>query len=260
MVPHDAAVDEPAAVCVHGRLEPGGDDRPRSHTAARRRRRPVQWRGQIPAADVSTTGVDYWLEESENGVTTRFPLAASLHVQTLSPPIVAHVPPTYATSDTPLPLTLEATCSTGNCVATLWYRTAPESGQDITLGHAPDWPHTTMSVSATTDLGNLGKHLTFRASVPASYVDTRGVDYVFRVSDGETTAWSPGTTYQGYLPADGVRGGHYHTHVVEPPRLVHVPPVTASYRRRSRSRRGRAARPPARARRGCRGARRPARC
>ncbi len=190
----------------------------------------VQWRGQIPAAGVSTTGVDYWLEESENGVTTRFPLAASLHVQTLSPPIVAHVPPVYATSDTPLPLTLEATCSTGNCVATVWYRTAPESGQDITLGQAPDWPHTTMSLSATTDLGNLGKQLTFRASVPASYVNTRGVDYVFRVSDGETTAWSPGTTYQGYLPADGVRGGHYHAHVVEPPRLVHVPPVTASYR------------------------------
>lgn len=142
----------------------------------------VDWAAQVPAAAVSTTGVDYWLENVEGAAVSRLPAIKHFHVHTLSPPIVVHAPPGFGRSGTAVPVELDATCSTRNCEATVWYRTSPESGGDGGASFA-DWPSQTMDVTAVADAAELGKRMSFRAVIPAEVVNTRGVDYVFRVSD-----------------------------------------------------------------------------
>src|SRR5687767_9281667 len=91
-----------------------------------------------------------------------------------------------------------------------------------------------MNRGAGTDTFNRATSFSFTADVPASAVDTTGVDYYFRLTDGQAQAFSPGTTYEGwYAPRNGehVPGTFYHAHVYEPPRIAHVPQATAPYRR-----------------------------
>lgn len=86
-----------------------------------------------------------------------------------------------------------------------------------------------MTTAGTTELGELGKQQQFKGEIPASVVDTRGVDYVFKVAEGTREAWSPG------LPAlfegNGARLTFHHLHVVSPTRLLHVPTLAAPYRK-----------------------------
>lgn len=215
----------------------------------------VDWSAAIPGNAVTTSGVDYFLEAEDELALTRVPGgtfvgvnpvpdtdppdAGYWHVHTVTPPLVAHQPPPFAPSDQPIPLTIQVACSTGNCNARMYYRTntgpitdeqvAAENGELIAT---PDWPSVQMQQQpGATQLGQAGQLLTFTAQVPASYVDTRGVDYFFEVSDGSTQAWSPGSTYQGYYaPTDGMRTGYWHVHVLEPSHLVHVPVTSAPYR------------------------------
>jgi len=173
-----------------------------------------------PGQDLSTRGVDYYVEVVDGAQVDRQPLTAPdqpYHVHTLSPPVIAHVPPAYAQADKKLPLEISSSCSTKNCTAKLYFRTSPAGSPAstrtglVSLGTPSasayadprGWEHVTMGRSAISALGDPGDLETWKGDVPARIVDTRGVDYIFSVSDGKTTTWMPGTAYQGYLPQDG---------------------------------------------------------
>jgi hypothetical protein len=214
----------------------------------------MEWSSTVPGAAVTTTGLDYYLEAEDALAITRFPgttfvgtpytagvesVGPFLHVHTVSPPLLNHVPPTFGHAGQSVRVSLEASCSTGACEATLFYRGAtgpitqePVAASNGELLATPAWPRTTMSTEGEPrSLGEAGQLITFGAEIPASMVDTRGVDYFFRVTDGHTKAWSPGSTYEGYYaPLDGMRTGYWHVYVLEPPHVVHAPVLTAAYR------------------------------
>ncbi len=164
----------------------------------------LAWSATVPGTAVRTTGVDYFLEVGDNNAITQFPGSSSVnlpsvngpsavahsyfHVAVVSPPLVAHDPPPFGQSGQGLALGLRASCSTANCTATLYYRTTTDGAAAQPLLATPAWPRVTMTADgAPTSLGGPGSLLGFRASIPASYVDTRGVDYFFSVTDGTTT-------------------------------------------------------------------------
>lgn len=195
------------------------------------------WTGQIPGSFVDSTGVDYYLESLGTGGLARTPAGllstdpAPYHVHAVNPPVPQHVPTAFAVDGAAIPIELRSTCSTSSCTARLYYRTTPNSTTpiDTPLLEIPDWPSVAMQQSADVSLGDIGRELTFTASIPADAVDTRGVDYFMVVEDGSTRSFWPGTTYQGYLPTDGVRTGFMHVQVLETPHLAHVPVLTAPY-------------------------------
>ncbi|HEX7168951.1 MAG TPA: hypothetical protein VF230_18380, partial [Acidimicrobiales bacterium] len=213
------------------------------------------WIAEIPAIDVTTTGVDYFIEADDNLALTRVPggtfvgspadpdvdtpAAGYWHVHTVNPPLIAHQPVLFAQVDEPIPVTMQATCATGNCSARLYYRTTAGPITDETivaengeLIATPDWPSVDMDmVGSPASNALVGDVLTFRAEIPRGVVDTRGVDYFMQVTDGTTQAWSPGTTYAGYYaPVDGMRTGWHHVHVLEPPHAAHAPVPASRYR------------------------------
>lgn len=206
------------------------------------------WSGAVPGSGVSTSGVDYFVQATDTLARTDVPGGALVgsanatgvqpaahgfyHVHVVSPPLPVHAPPPFGRSGEALALRLDATCSTGNCAATLYYRTTTGPVTDEPLLATPAWPRVSMSRSGQPQsLGDAGSVVTFTASIPAAAVDTRGVDYFMEVTDGVTKAWWPGTTYQGYYaPTDGMRTGYHHTHVLEPPHVTHVPVAVSAYR------------------------------
>jgi hypothetical protein len=208
----------------------------------------IAWSGTIPGAAVSTSGVDYFLEAEDTGALATVPggvfvgsryatgvqpaAHAYHHVHVVSPPLLTHVPPAYARDGEALPVHLQASCSTGACQATLYYRTTTGSVLEEDLLATPAWPRLTMTrASNPTSLGDAGQLVSFSAEIPADDVDTRGVDYFFSVTDGVTQAWWPGTTYQGYYaPTDGMRTAWHHVHTLEPPHVVHEPAPASPYR------------------------------
>jgi len=212
----------------------------------------IDWAGEVPAAAVTTTGIDYYVMAGDGANRNELPMAPAMitagvdttggsvdaavpgpnyfHVTTVSPPLVAHQPPLWAAADAPLPIDARVTCSTGNCTATLHYRTSTGVLEDA-LTEDPGWPTISMTPSASVDVGDAGVVTTFSATIPGSAVDTRGVDYYIEVEDGFTSSWSPGTTYQGYyVPTDGMRTGYHTVHVFESPHIVHAPVLTSPYR------------------------------
>ena len=206
----------------------------------------LSWSAGIPSNLATTTGVDYYLEADDNFAITRDPASTYLnqspappgtnagsplwfHINVVSPPVLTHVPAPFGQSGVPIDLTLLATCSTPQCSATLFY--SPTSGLATPLTSLPPWPSIPMVQAGSTSLGSAGRSLTFVAQITGSAVDTRGIDYLMEVTDGNTTAFSPGTTYQGnYAPTDGVHTGYWHVHVLEPTHIVHVPPATSAFR------------------------------
>lgn len=198
----------------------------------------VEWVHAIPGAAATTTGVDYFIEAESNGARTRFPgstyasgtqpVGTYQHIHVLSPPLINHAPVPFAFADQAMNVDAQVSCSSGNCQATLWYRKTP-----VTLDAAAGWASVGMQQQGSTSLGNAAALLTYRGQVPASSVDTTGVDYYIHVTDGHAQAFHPGTTYEGYYaPRDGTRVGavNHHVHVLEPPRLAHVPVETGTYR------------------------------
>lgn len=200
----------------------------------------VAWSGAIPASVVTSTGVDYFLEADQDGAVTRFPgstfvdgaaqpVGSHVHVHVVSPPLLNHVPVAVAVADRPIVVDAQVSCSSGSCAATLHYRRTP-----ATLDATTGWSSVAMQVQGpNTSLGDAAVLLSYRAVIPSSSVDTTGVDYYIHVTDGHAQAYSPGTPYQGwYAPRDGARvpDANHHVHVLEPPRIVHVPPPTAPYR------------------------------
>jgi Mg-chelatase subunit ChlD len=200
-------------------------------------RRAHQWSATIPAEYVDSTGVDYYLESVTPTTVVRSPSATLRpvvsfhHVTAVAPPVPQHVPSPFAADDQPIDVSMSATCSTGTCSATLSYRSSPTSGTlvDEPLTEIPDWPHTAMTQTGAAGLGDAGENVSFRARIPKEVVNTSGVDYFMVVRDGSTRAFWPGTSYQGFLPMDGVRTGYMHVHVLETPHIAHVPVPIANY-------------------------------
>ena len=202
-------------------------------------REAVEWSAIVPGTAVTTRGVDYFLEAEVDGTLTRFPgsptaagvasVGSYVHVHVLSPPLLNHVPVLFAVAGRPFDVDAHVSCASGNCSATLHYRRTP-----ATLDPAAGWASVVMQPKgAGTSLGDIGVLLVYGAQVPASSVDTTGTDYYIHVVDGHTQAYSPGTVYVGwYAPRDGTRvpAANHHVHVVEPPRVVHVPPPSTAYR------------------------------
>lgn len=224
----------------------------------------IAWVGTIHGAGVTTNGVDYYITAADGSHRNELPTAAAaplglngsratvseeessigadvrvdadsgiryLHVATISPPLLTHVPPVYAHADRDLPLEVQATCSTDTCTATLHYRISEPGLDTRDLTGDPGWPTITMDQTASTDLGDAGASLTYRATIPSSDVDTQGLDYYIDVTDGHTTSYWPGTTYQGhYVPRDGMRTAYQTVHVLEPPHVTHRPALATPYR------------------------------
>lgn len=210
----------------------------------------LTWRREIPAEIVGTRGIDYLVETRDDGVQGRFPAGTDQsavthngfepgftwwHVNVLSPPLLHHTPPRFGMADSPLPLDLHATCARPSCTATVYWRVTPDSGvTSVPLTEVPqDWRSAVMplSGSAVEHPDAPGRVDRWTYVIPASDLDTRGLDYFFHVTDGETNAWWPGTTHQGYYaPRDGMRTGYAHLHVLEPPHIVHAPVATSPYR------------------------------
>ena len=211
----------------------------------------VPWSGQIPGAAATTTGIDYFLEVEQNGALTRFPgttyaagiqpSATYVHVLVLMPPLLNHVPVPVAVADRPVDVDAQVSCSSGNCEATLYYRTNPSTNTlyltavPPTLPSESGWTPADMHPQgAGTPLGGAAVLLTYRGQIPGPAVSTAGVDYYIRVTDGHTQAFSPGTVYEGwYAPRDGQSNSRapHHIHVLEPPRIVHQPVLSAPYGR-----------------------------
>ena len=216
----------------------------------------------IPGADVDTDGLDYFFAFTDGEVTTYWPgtpylgyylplegqqvAYQTLHV--LEPPHITHVPPIRADYQEPLRIKALANCPpTRSCTATLYYRTTPV-GPDLTSGIydgavgstldaalggtagfvAKPMEVTTSSLTALD--GSAGKTIKVTANIPGNALTTAGVDYFFKISDGTTTTWWPGTgQIQGYVPIGGIRVAYHHVHVSEPPHIIPttVPLATA---------------------------------
>src|SRR5439155_7704717 len=168
-----------------------------------------EWHGVVPGSAVTTTGVDYFVEAEDNYATTDVPgttytlssgssIAYAYHVHTVSPPVVAHVPVAYGESGQALDVQVRATCFTPSCVATLYYRSTTDGVVAQPLLTVPAWSRITMSSSESVPLGAAGAFLVFDATLPGTSVDTRGLDYFIAVSDGATTSWMPGSSFEGY--------------------------------------------------------------
>lgn len=229
-----------ATTAVPGIVEEGGFQMApmtRGTATTAEGREAVTWSAVIPGAAVTTAGVDYFVEAEDDGALSRYPGSTTVagttptgsfvHVHVLTPPLLHHVPVPFVIAGRAFDVDAHVACADG-CTATLHYRRTP-----ATVDPAAGWSSTTMQPQGTaTSLGDAGVLLAYRARVPADSVDTTGVDYYIHVADGHTQAFSPGTTYQGwYAPRDGARvpAAVHHVHVVEPPRIVHVPPATAPY-------------------------------
>lgn len=196
-----------------------------------------EWQGAIPGPAMDSTGVDYFLEATGSEGTNRLPLVdvgtpgSYFHVAALAPPAITHLPVPYAVDGQDIPIEARATCSTPSCTATVFYRTSPAQSDSADLATSElAWASTRMRVAGTQQLGDIGRQLTYVASIPKSVVDPRGVDYVIQVKDDSTTSYSPGTSHIGYVPIDGIRVKHYHIHILEPTRIAHIPVATGAFR------------------------------
>lgn len=201
----------------------------------------VPFSAAIPGVAVGTRGVDYVLEALDAAMVGRLPQTTAgpgsvLHVTTVSPPVVTHVPAAAAQPDRALPVSLQASCSTATCSAEVLYRIAPDStATGLEAGGLikdPQWPSKALRQTAALELGDAGRELTFEGEIPADVVTTSGVDYLLRVTDGETTTVWPGTAYFGHAaPTDSQHLSYHHVRVLESTKVVHQPPVTAAYRK-----------------------------
>lgn len=190
----------------------------------------------IPAADVTTQGVDYLFSVSEDGRTSYWPgtvyqgfdlptdgtrvAYATIHV--LEPPHLAHTPPPSTGYRQATPITATGTCpASRDCVATLYYRTTTLDGEDVLTLEESDFQAQPMDVTRVPIPLSNNDLITLAAEIPASVADTRGIDYFIRVDDGSTKTYHPGTgEAQGYVAIDGARAAYHHLYVEHPPTIV----------------------------------------
>ncbi|MHB8511516.1 MAG: hypothetical protein ACYDCC_04995 [Actinomycetota bacterium] len=198
---------------------------------------------QLPGWIADTRGVDYIIKVNDHGVVSYSPgepgvasvglrqgaRASAYHVFVTTPSTIVHAPVAESGFNQAITINANATCAY-ECYAVLFYRRTgllePTVLGEGDPGYNPNdasdvqWQAVGMSATKTqfsyTQQYGLTK-FDFSGVIPASYVDTRGVDYAIKVVDGPTHAWWPGTVYNGYLdPTDGIRIGWWHVYVLSP--------------------------------------------
>jgi hypothetical protein len=167
--------------------------------------------GAIPEAVVTTEGVDYYLELTDNGTTTRSPVLAEAlgdpggelveafgfhHAEVLSRPTVTHLPRvSYAPGDV---IAVEAvvTSSTGMPQVTLKYGLSGGTGR---------WQIPMTLRTTAVDVNGVASAWVARASIPSSFTRQGGIiAYTVTADDGFQQASSPpldGTFTVGHLVA-----------------------------------------------------------
>lgn len=169
----------------------------------------------------------------------------------LATPVIAHTPQPAAQFRKPVMVKFAANCSANTaCTATLWYRTTPNGRNldtsqvlpgepattnpppppcappDLTQWRKVELPHT-RAVSATTDqTGGLTEYV-WETAIPECHVDTRGVDYLIKVSDGSTSAYWPSAPYEAWVGLQPTPLLAYHVHTLTAPLIAHTPVVAA---------------------------------
>lgn len=198
----------------------------------------------LPAAIADTRGVDYIIKVSDHGASSWSPgtpaalggglfngaRSGAYHVYVTSPSIIAHAPVWQSAYRSAITIQAHAACST-RCSGVLFFRrTGLLQPSALTFGDPPanpaegadvQWAQVPMNITGTIQNGTTDQYgatdYQMSADIPAAYVDTRGVDYAMRVSDGVTKAYWPGTFYNGYVaPAQGARTGWQHVTVLAP--------------------------------------------
>lgn len=138
---------------------------------------------------------------------------------------MVHVPVATAAFRSTVPIEATVDCATPDCSGILYYRTSDPSVALPDLESYAAVPMTMTPVAASS-----GHYvLTAQASIPSSATDTRGVDYVFSITDGTSVSWFPGVDAGGGAtvgPLTVNSGGApipQHIHVREPIHIAHTP-------------------------------------
>jgi len=146
---------------------------------------------------------------------------------------IAHAPVLSAAFREAVVIEATVDCASPECSGTLYFRTSTPGGP------APLEDYLSTPMTSVSPAGSSGHYVVaIRGQIPSSVVDTRGVDYMFAVTDGDTTSWFPGAPGSGWTrvsvdPVDVTVGTEeapapIHISVREPIRLVHDP-VALSY-------------------------------
>ncbi|HVL90261.1 MAG TPA: hypothetical protein VM841_08515, partial [Actinomycetota bacterium] len=151
-----------------------------------------------------------------------------------APTSVTHAPVAVANYRTSIPIRIDANCG-APCTATLFFRrtglllptflSGGDPGPNPADAADVQWASVSMKLDAVNNAfqGQGVGLYTFSAQIPSAYVDTRGVDYAIRVTDGKTKTYWPGSVYNGYAaPSDGTRYGWQHVHVLNPAMAWHT--------------------------------------
>jgi hypothetical protein len=116
------------------------------------------------------------------------------------------------------------------CAATAWYRTTPNSPTLDTsqvLPGEPNWPTRPVRTVAVQPNGSGLALYVFETEIPAEAVDTRGVDYVLKVSDGSSNLYWPGVP-QVDTPTASTPLVAHHVSTAGAPVIAHAPAVAAA--------------------------------
>ncbi|MEA3077033.1 MAG: hypothetical protein QOF60_1941 [Actinomycetota bacterium] len=199
----------------------------------------MSFTAQVPGGSVTSRGVDYYLDVFDGSTHSFSPgttytgayaprdgtnSSLAHHVHVLETPHIGHVPVVTAPFRQPIEIATASNCpSARQCQATLYYRTTVNNFQNLS-----DFASTSMTVTRIAGAGV--DAVTVTGTIPAGVADTRGVDYFFKITDGDTTAWWPGTSAvdtPGGVWLDGISVLYQHIRVQEPPHFTHVPPTVA---------------------------------
>ena len=210
-------------------MSPSGPAQPVSDATAVQR-----YVAQIPADQVTTRGVDYFIRASDGETTAYSPGTAYVgtqvasvdgqgthffHVHVTEPIRIVHDPVVVAPWNEPISIRAIVNCQTASCTGSLSYRTTTSLNHSdgivsYVIDGGPAWTEAPLQANVLEDLGGQGTVLEMTAEIPASAVTTDGVDYFLHVTDGETKAYYPGTSYVGgWGSADGIRAAWQHVEV-----------------------------------------------
>ncbi len=202
---------------------------------------------EVPADDVTTDGFDYSLRVSDGATSAYWPgtsyvggasvdgqAAGFIHVEVpLRDPVraIAHAPAPAVPHRTAIPIRFVAHCTADRpCTPTVWYRSTPNTGvTDVSqiLPGEPAWATLAVQTLSVQPNGTGILVYVFQAEVPADAVDSRGVDYLIKVSNGTTAAYWPEVPGQAepllQLPPLLAQ----HVSVLSSPVVAHTPAATA---------------------------------
>lgn len=164
----------------------------------------LEFSADIPAEAVDTNGVDYFIDATDAYTESYWPgtsytgsqipvygVGAWHHVEVLTRPLAAHVPPAYYVPGEAMPVSAEVTSSTGFPTVTLLYRTGTHDG----------FVHVPMTVRQTPVRRPEGNVYTATGAIPGAYTAQGGLMvYAIAVDDGYQTTYLPVTA--GYVDSN----------------------------------------------------------